>query len=53
MLTAAEYDVPAKVNTFLPKRPAKAYARLVVLDAPRKPSKVHRFSRARVSMLNF
>ena len=37
MLTAAEYDVLAKVNTSLPKRPQNAKrARLVVLDAPRK-----------------
>ena len=37
MLTAAEYDVLAKVNTSLPKRPQNAVrARLVVLDAPRK-----------------
>ena len=37
MLTAAEYDVLAKVNTSLPKRPPNAVrARLVVLDAPRK-----------------
>ena len=37
MLTAAEYDVLAKVNTSLPKRPQNAErARLVVLDAPRK-----------------
>ncbi len=37
MLTAAEYDVLAKVNTSLPNRPQNAVrARLVVLDAPRK-----------------
>ena len=37
MLTAAEYDVLAKVNTSLPNRPLNAErARLVVLDAPRK-----------------
>ena len=37
MLTAAEYDVLAKVNTSLPKRPPNAVrARLVALDAPRK-----------------
>lgn len=37
MLTAAEYDVLAKVNISLPKRPQNAVrARLVVLDAPRK-----------------
>ena len=37
MLTAAEYDVLAKVNTSLPNRPQNAErARLVVLDAPRK-----------------
>lgn len=37
MLTAAEYDVLAKVNASLPKRPQNAErARLVVLDAPRK-----------------
>lgn len=37
MLTAAEYDVLAKVNTSLPNRPQNAKrARLVVLDAPRK-----------------
>lgn len=37
MLTAAEYDVLAKVNTSLPNRPQNAVrVRLVVLDAPRK-----------------
>ncbi len=37
MLTAAEYDVLAKVNISLPKRPQNAVrARLVVLDSPRK-----------------
>lgn len=37
MLTAAEYDVLAKVNISLSKRPQNAVrARLVVLDAPRK-----------------
>lgn len=37
MLTAAEYDVLAKVNTSLPKRPQNAVrARLVVLDSPNK-----------------
>ena len=37
MLTAAEYDVFAKVNTSLPKRPQNAVrVRLVALDAPRK-----------------
>ena len=37
MLTASEYDMFAKVNASLPKRPQNAVrARLVVLDAPRK-----------------
>lgn len=39
MLTACEYDVLAKKNTSLPKRPENAVrARLVVLDSPRKIS---------------
>lgn len=39
MLTVCEYDVLAKKNTSLPKRPENAVrARLVVLDSPRKIS---------------